>query len=172
MQLHLCVGVVGHRCGVELAEEGFPFALGAAASLFVDEPAVEAIVFSHLVELDGHRVVAVLCGKHLADPHLCAAKSSRREEDVAQGLHAALVCGIRRAGGRDVDDTFGGSTCPIDKLVHVLPIGRLVTQEVAQLTLRGAKRTGGVEDGRVANLSLVELCCVGFHQGWLLEALL
>ena len=74
LQLHLCVGVVGHGCCVEVAEEGFPFALRAAAGLFVDEPAVEAVVLSHLVELDGHRIVPVLRDEHLANPFLLAAE--------------------------------------------------------------------------------------------------
>ena len=170
LQLHLRVGVVGHCCCVEVAEESFPFALRAAAGLFVDEPAVEAVVLCHLVELDGHRVVAVLRDEHLAYPFLLATEGSGREEDVAKRLHAALVSRVRGACGRDVDDALRGGTCPVDQLVHVLPVGRLVTQEVAQLTLRGAEGASGVEDGGVANLSVVELGRVGLHQGRFLEA--
>ena len=170
LNLHLRVGVVGHGSGVEVAAEGFPFALRTAARLLVDEPAVEAVVLCHLIKLHGHRVVAAFGLQHLANPNLCAAEGSGREEDVAERLHAALVGSIRRAGWRDVDDALAGCAGPIDQLVHVLPIRGLIAEEVAQLALRRAERTRGVQDGGVANLSLVVLVLVGLHEGRLFES--
>lgn len=64
---------------------------------------------------------------------------------------------------------LGSRTCPVNELVHILPIGGLIAKEVVS-TLRRAHRAGREEDCSVTNLSFIILVLVGFHERRLLEA--
>ena len=112
----------------------------------------------------------VLLCKHLAHPSLVATISVRWEEHLTQHLHTALVSSVNRTCWRRNDNTLRSRTCPINELVHILPVGRLIAEEVVS-ALRRTHRTCREKDWSVANLTFIILILVSLHQRWLLETL-
>ena len=158
LNLHVCVAILIRNL-IKLLDEANPLRFATATGLLVDEPTIEADVLSNLVELLSIDIYAVLLGKHLAHPCLIATESVRREEHLTQHLHTALVSSVDRTCWRRDDDTLRSRTCPINELVHILPVGRLIAEEVVS-ALRRTHRTCREKNRSVADLAFIILILV------------
>ena len=122
---------------IEVADPAFPLRLCAGVGLLVEEPPVEAVELGYLIHLLGDRIYSVLLLEELAHPFGVAAISRRGEEYVAEDFDAVHVADVYHRCRRRHDDAFACRAAPPDDHVHVLPIGRIVADEVVRPLRRG-----------------------------------
>ncbi len=159
LDIHVVVPV-GFGTLVEVFDPLYPVAGRRGVGLFVDEPAVEAVVFGNLVHLLGIGVGVALFGQHLFYPFRVAAVCLGREEHVTQNLHTVHVAGVDDGGRRRNDDTLAGRAAPPDDHIDVLPVSGVVADEVVG-SLRGSHATHGVHGETGCYLSFGELILMG-----------
>lgn len=126
----------------------------------VYEVSVETIVARYFHKLLGDGICAVLLHKQVAV--VVTRVAGVVKEQIGEYFHALSMRGIDRACWRKYDKAFVVGTTPVDELVDILPVSRIIAYEIIE-TLCRCLRAHLCRHRRQHNLPESALVGIGLH---------